>query len=374
MPEAPVTPEVVKWAIDESGMSVENIASRLAIEPADVEAWMAADSGKPTKGQLTDLADTLRRPRAMFFLSEPPAESSLPDGLRKPAGQRARGMAELTFDERLWARRAKRLQGFLRSLSNSEVHIPAAEGTEDPQDVGERLRAWTGVTAEAQREWKSPAKAFHAWREALEAMGVAVLALPLGKEAVQGFALSDDCVPLIGINTAAIHEARSFTLFHELAHLALRGDSSCAETSTRGIEAWCESVASTVLVPRAQLRVLAASAGLEGLNLVKHAASHFKASHRAAAVALEDIGAVEDAYAQVLAAWPTHDREKRGGGGGEGRRSPQKCLDEYGGFAVGTVIRAWQSRRIGELVASDYLHLDRTQLPDVGQLLAERPA
>lgn len=374
MAEAPVTPEVVKWAIEESGMSVENIASRLGVESSNVQAWMAADSPRPTKGQLTQLAETLRRPRAMFFLPEPPAESSLPDGLRKPSGQRARGMTELTFDERLWARRAKRLQGFLRSLSSQEVHIPAADKADDPQHVGERLRTWTGVTAETQREWESPAKAFHGWRDALEAMGVAVLALPLGKEAVQGFALNDDFVPVIGVNTAAIHEARSFTLFHELAHLSLGGDSSCAETSEGGIEAWCESVASAVLIPRAQLRAMTATAGLEGLDLVKRAATHFKASHRAAAIALEDIGAAEDAYAQVLAVWPKFDREKRGGGGGEGRRSPQKCVDEYGSLAVGTVVRAWESRRISELDASDYLHLDRTQLADVGDLLAERPA
>ena len=373
MPKAPVTPEVVKWAIDESGLSVDELAEGMKVEVSAISAWTKG-SDQPSKGQLTELATKLKRPRAMFFLPEPPAGSSLPDGLRKPAGQRAKDKSELSFKERLWARRAKRLQQFLRSMATSEVLVPTAIEAEDPQHVGERLRTWTGVTAETQHEWDSPSKAFQGWRDAVEEKGVVVLALPLGNEAVQGFALNDAYTPVIGINTTARPEARSFTLFHELAHLALGGDSSCAENSAGGIETWCEKVASSVLIPRSQLRALAASAGLEGLDLVKRSANHFKASRRAAAIALEDIGAVPGAYGKVLDAWPHYDREKQRGGKGGGRRSPKRCIDEYGGLAVGTVMGAWESRRISELDASDYLRLDRTQLPDLGHLLAERSA
>ena len=115
MPEAPVTPEVVKWAIDESGMSVRELAERLKVEPSAVSAIWANGSSKPSKGQLTKLAEKLKRPRAMFFLPEAPLSSSLPDGLRTAAG--VRDDPALSFDERLLVRRARRLQKLLAGLA-----------------------------------------------------------------------------------------------------------------------------------------------------------------------------------------------------------------------------------------------------------------
>ena len=77
MSAAPVTPDVLKWAIDESGLSLHELAERLKIESAHITAWMAG-TDKPTRGQLTRLAEKLKRPRAMFFLPDAPVANSLP--------------------------------------------------------------------------------------------------------------------------------------------------------------------------------------------------------------------------------------------------------------------------------------------------------
>ncbi len=362
MPEAPVTPEVVQWAIDESGMSVENIASRLDVNVSDIQAWMLG-TGKPTRGQLTKLADTLKRPRVMFFLPEAPVEKSVPDGLRRPAGERSRERSELTFDERLWVRRARHLQELLARLSERPPRIPAVPQSEqDVRRAAEVLRDWTGMTWEGQRKWKDAAAAFHGWREALEKNGIAVLAVPMGKEGIRGFAVNSGRAPMIAVNTADRHAARCFTLFHELAHLARGDDSSCAERNGGGSERWCDKVAGHVLIPRPHLDALVESAGLKGLDLVQHAADHFSVSLLAAAVALEDGGFVEDAYARAREAWPYVDRDKSNSGGG-GRSAPRVRIDEYGAFAVGTIIGALGADRINELDASEYLRLDRTLLP-----------
>ena len=369
---APVTPEVVAWAIDESGLSPDEIARRVKVTPAAVSAW-ATGAEKPTKGELTRFAETLKRPRAMFFLPEAPGyRSSLPDGLRKVAGVREQGKQELTFKERLWVRQARRLQRLLASLVDQQPHIPLANRREDPRDVAERIRRWTGITTETRREWTSPSQAFRSWREALEAEGLVVLALPMGKDSVQGFALAHHHAPVIAVNTAAIYEARIFTLFHELAHLALGGDSSCSEKNNGRLERWCDRVASHVLIPRAQLLAMTETTAYDDLELVKRIARQFKISLRAAAIALEDINKVEKAYQKVEEAWPSADRDKKGGGG-IGRTSPKKCIDEYGGFTVATIISALNSGKIDELKVRDYLRLDSTQLAEAGQLLRERP-
>ena len=380
MSAAPVTPEVLEWAIDESGLSYLELAERLKVESADIAAWVAG-AAKPTGGQVTRLAEKLKRPRAMFFLPEAPVASSLPGGLRSPAG--AEGRRELTFEERLHVRRAQRLQSFLANLTEHEVRIPIADQSEQPEAVGFRLRNWTGVHSETQGDWATAPQAFRGWREAVEAKGVAVLSLAMGKEGVRGFALADGRVPMVALNTADIHEARCFTLFHELAHLVLTDERACAARHSRGVEQWCDRVASHALIPRAEIEALIredeftalGSANPEGLDLVKRTANRFKVSRRAAAIALEEIGAVEGAYSRVEAVWPTLDREKRTGGGSPSRRtSPRVRIDEYGSFVVGSVLRALDVGAVSELAASDQLRLDRTQLSDASQLLAESSA
>ena len=317
---SPVTPEVVAWAIDESGMSMEEIARKVEVGAADISAWVEG-GGKPTKGQLTRFAETLRRPRAMFFLPEAPKVDSLPHGLRKPAG--ATDQRELIFKERLFVRRARYLQEFVATLVEDAPSLPVANSGDDAGEVAVRLRRWTGVSVEQRRSWSDAAQSFRGWREAIEARGVTVLALPLGKKSIRGFALRDERAPVIAVNTADIIEARGFTLFHELAHLVLDTDSACSDRNDGGLERWCDRVASRVLIPRSELRTTVAATALDGLDLVKHAANRFGISRRAAAIALEDIGAVENAYARAEAEWPWVDREKKGGGGGTGRSSPR---------------------------------------------------
>ncbi len=371
MAEAPVTPEVVKWAIDESGMSIEELAERLKVGSTVVAAWTNGRD-RPTKGQLTQLADKLKRPRAMFFLPAVPSSSSLPDGLRAAAG--VRDEPSLGFRERLWIRRAQRLQNFVAGLVEDEVHVPAADQAEDAQAVAERLRKWVGVNWEVQSEWTNPYQAFRGWREAVEASGVAVLALPMQREGIRGFALRNPWLPVVAVNTADIHEARCFTLFHELAHLALGSDSSCAERNRGGTERWCDRVASHVLIPREQLMPASRLSHLGDLAVIQRAANRFNVSRRAAAIALEEVGAVTNGYRQVEVEWPSVDREKRGGGGGGGRTSPRKCIDEYGGLAVGALVAALDQGRIDELQVRDHLRLDSTQLAEASQMLAESSA
>lgn len=368
---APVTPEVVAWAIDESGLSLEDVAGRLKIESTAVGAWVGGTE-QPTRGQLTKLAETLKRPRAMFFLPEAPKADSLPDGLRRPAGERARTAQELTFTERLWMRRARYLQEFLALLSHQPCVIPKAYQDEDARDVGKRLSEWLGVTMESRQEWKNPSQSFRGWRDALEAEGVTVLAFPLGEDGVQGFALTDEYAPMIAVNTASNHGARNFTLFHELAHLALGKDQSCSQKNKSGTpERWCEEVASHVLIPRGNLIILAEKEQSKDLGMVGRVARHFKVSWSAAAVALESEGYVPGAYAMVDAQRSSYDKKQKGGGGG-GRLSPQKCIDENGSLAVQKILNSLSSGRINELDASDHLRLDRTLLPHVIQLINER--
>lgn len=129
---------------------------------------------------------------------------------------------------------------------------------DDAEQVASRWRLRLTVTLETQTGWRSASAAFDAWRAALEGMGITVAQFSMGADACRGFSVWDDRSPLVAVNTAWRDEARSFTLFHELAHLLTRTDSACATapmTPHAGdtVERWCEGFAAAVLIPATAL-------------------------------------------------------------------------------------------------------------------------
>ena len=87
---------------------------------------------------------------------------------------------------------------------------------------------------------------------------VAQAGFPVGE--AQGLALVGDGPPVIVVNSADAAESRAFTLLHEYAHVLLAGGSLCRPASEgldaaesgsgKAIEGWCDSSASSVLMPR----------------------------------------------------------------------------------------------------------------------------
>src|SRR5712671_5678318 len=66
---------VLKWARESQGYSIEEVASRLKRDPAEIAAWETGDES-PTYVQLETLAYKIyKRPLAVFFLPEPPLEA-----------------------------------------------------------------------------------------------------------------------------------------------------------------------------------------------------------------------------------------------------------------------------------------------------------
>ena len=97
-------------------------------------------------------------------------------------------------------------------------------------------------------------------RDAVESRGVFVAqaGFPLGE--AKGFAMVGEGPPVIVINSADAIGSRVFTLLHEYAHVLLAGGSLCRPAleilesdgsgSGKAIEGWCDSFASSVLMPR----------------------------------------------------------------------------------------------------------------------------
>lgn len=361
----PVTPSVMRWAVDESGYPLEELAAATGVTSATIESWRAGAS-QPSLTHLRALASKLKRPLAAFLLPHPPRLPVPALEFRRAPGEQRR---HLNPDERRLVRSAARLQRVLswinRELQRPQVGLPRASIKASAESAAvetrDRLKA-AGLDPQSQ---PSSSAAFQWWRSALEQSGVFVLMLPMGAEACRGFSLWDDDAPLVAVNTAWSAEARTFTLFHEYGHLLTRTNSACLEgthhrasAQSDAVERWCEQFAAAAILPLADLQQVLSShgwqRGVTDVGIVVKIAKHFKASLRATTLRLIGLGVAGWELYRSLP--PTADR-KPSGGGGSGRDRTQVRHDQYGDYAMKLFAAALQREVVSGGDVLDYLDL-----------------
>jgi Zn-dependent peptidase ImmA (M78 family) len=374
--EVPVTPEVLDWAIAESGYTVREVADAAGVDLADLNAWLKGKA-RPGVTAVRSLAQTLRRPVAAFLLPRPPAGDRPEVRFRHMPGAPSR---ELTPDERRYLRKAARLQRMIAWLAD-EMHeraarLPRASLDDDAQTIASAFRDRLGITVTTQLEWPSASAAFDAWRAAVEDLGVVVFLFQLGAENCRGFSLWDDRAPVIAINTAWNDEARTFTLFHELGHLVTRTNSACTAAPPQAVsgawdpaERWCERFAAAVLVPESALRRLlrdrrgATVTKVTDVATVRWLAGKFRASLRAVTLRLIELGLANwDLYREL----PATGDAKRGGGGGKGRDRQEIQEDQLGGRTIELFRRAVEADVVSRSQALTYLDVPDVALDSLG--------
>lgn len=305
---SPVTSSVLAWAVEEDGRDLRSLAEALDTDPDTLTSWVVGEE-RPLQGQVTKLAEVLKRPRALFFLPRPPVAATLPPSFRHPPGEQG----QVSAAARRKVRQARRVQQAVSWALRDDpvVEVPLAAVSTDAEQAGVRARTWLGITDAEQQGWRDDYAALRAWRQALQQRDVLVFALDIGRNDVQGFSAWDEHAPLVVINTRRVTPAaRSYTLMHELGHLLLRQDAACIEAgpsgeSAVGVERWCERFAAAALMPEAVVRTWAVREKLSTASAdlvdVKTMMTRFRVSARAAALRLIALGyAQRDLYAEVM--------------------------------------------------------------------------
>lgn len=354
--EVPITPDVLRWAITESGISISEVSKAAGVEVDDFEGWLENRS-RPSVTQIKRVATKLHRQAAVFLLPSAPAEVSPQIEFRHPIGQQPR---PLTPVERRYLRRARRLQEahawLIRELERDLIELPARPLATDPEQAANAVRARFALTVADQARWKTASVAFDAWRGAVESLGVTVVLFPMGSESCRGFSLWDDASPLIAVNTAWRDEARIYTLFHEFAHLVTRTNSACTEAKATPdardpVERWCEEFSAALLMPRESIR---AQSHVSDLQTLARLAREHKVSLRAMAIRLIGLGrATWTLYRDI----PAASDAKSKGGGGTGRNRREIRQDEIGARGTEIFVAAVQRDIISESQALDYLDI-----------------
>jgi len=259
-----VRPELLDWARERAGLSVDAIVQRLP----KFEQWESRKV-QPTLRQLEQFARLTYTPIGYLFLPEPPVERlPIPD-FRTVADT---GVARPSPDLLDTVYTCQQRQEWFRDYARSEGHDPVAiigQATIDVdiEMVAANMRAALGFDLADRRRMPTWTDALRRFIEQAEALGVLVMVngvvgnnnrRKLSPVEFRGFALVDALAPLIFINGADTKNGQMFTVAHELAHIWLGqsalSDATAATVPAHRVERWCNQVAAEFLVPLAALR------------------------------------------------------------------------------------------------------------------------
>ncbi len=267
MPRTPIAlvrPDLLVWARESIGFTVEEAAAKLRQPAERLLAWESG-AGRPTIAQLRTAASVYKRPLAVFYLSEPPRTFQvMRDFRRLPSDHQAGAYSpELHLAIRTVRARREVALDLLREVGD-DPSIPSvpAGSAESVVDLAKAARALLGVPLEKQLGWRDKYKALRGWITALEDLGVLVFQTSLvDLSEMRGFSISDPPLAVVVANAKDSPRGRVFTLLHELVHILLNDGGLCDLRDAKGAhlsaerrtEVFCNQVAAEVLVPTAAL-------------------------------------------------------------------------------------------------------------------------
>ena len=297
---------MLRWARETAGYTLTEAAARLrGIRDPETElgAWEGRKR-RPSVSQARRLAALCRRPLAVFFLSEPPVEATLPPDYRRGAGSDA---GDLSPAVRWSVRHLRDLRQAGLDLAEGDpeafppFHVRATLA-DDPNGLAGRLRQLLGISVEDQLGWRSTEKAWSRWRAAVEERACLVFVLDrLPSAELGGFSLAFDRAPVIAVNGSPqiTRGRRVFTLMHELAHVALHSEGLCnLEDRAARVEAFCNRVAVALLMPAEPFREAAtplAAGGRWPDDRLEEISAKFSVSRHAVYVRLVSLGLAKQA-------------------------------------------------------------------------------
>ena len=321
-----VQPDLLRWARERSGYSVNALVGRFP----KLGEWELGEV-RPTLKQLEAFAKATHTPVGFLFLAEPPEERvPIPD-FRTIADLRVgRPSPDLLDTLYLCQHRQDWYRDFARSMQEPALEfVGTAHPDDDVFETAAHMRHALGLDLEERRRLTTWTDALRRFIEQADALGVLVMVSGvvgsnnrrrLNPQEFRGFALVDPIAPLVFVNGADTKAAQMFTLAHELAHVWL-GQSAVSDAEARAapeqrIERWCNQVAAELLVPQAVLQ----DEFDEHVDLqleVDRLARRFKVStlvilrriHDAGYLARDELWAAYDAELERLRALP------RGSGG-----------------------------------------------------------
>lgn len=257
---------MLSWARDSVGLTIEDAAKKLqlkdSVKTTAAQKLKTYEDGEksPSRAMLVKFSSTYRMPLLTFYLKNPPIKNirgedfrSLPDEFEI--------QDNILVDALL--RDIKARQSALREALIDEDEgvrldfIDSRRMNDTSDSVVRKMYEFLDFDLQEFRRQTSIEIAFKYLRNMTESAGVFVILkgnlgshhTDISVQLFRGFALSDDVAPFVVINDKDAKSAWSFTLAHELAHLALGRTGVSGVDSDMAIERFCNTIASEFFLP-----------------------------------------------------------------------------------------------------------------------------
>ena len=334
--------EMLHMTREELGRAANVTASRVSeFESGDLE---------PTYRQMQKLAKKLDRSLA-YFLAPAPSKSDVPE----TADFRGRGGAETPPSLARELKRAAAHRAAFLELSDEipELKVPERVKRKTVRERAREFRAMLGLKDEFRPTESQTNAVFNFWRGQLEAAGYLVFqttGIPL--QVFRGLSVHEERLPIIVLNGADAPNGKTFTLFHEVAHIANRTSGLCVLDDHVDEEAICNAFAAEFLMPSRALRAL-----LEGpaKPTPESLARYFRVSPLAAAVRLRTVDRMTQEELDEFRECSNQDWEKvrQERANDDGFVPPWRLrYRDLGPRYLGAVLRAVEQDRLSALDAS----------------------
>jgi Zn-dependent peptidase ImmA (M78 family) len=389
--KATINPALLVWARKSAGYEITEAAKNLQVDEDRLADWEEG-ADQPTIPQLRKMAETYKRPLAVFYLPEPPLTfQPMHDFRRLPEMGSRRFSPNLTLEIRnAHQRRTLALEIFEETGDKPEKFALQTKLTANVEDAGKAIREALGIDYQLQSKFKNHITAFREWRSRIEELGILVFqASRLEEKEASGFAFWAEELPFIVVNSKDTYPRRTFSLLHELAHLMLHQSGvsdleldARRQADDQRVEAFCNQVAATSLMPRdlflADSVVAARGAGQHDWNDEEiHSLSlTYGASRDAVARRLWTLSrATEQFYKrkhlQYLQEYLSRKQKQKEYNSGKKivRNMPRETIANYGRPFVSMVLENYYSARISLSEVSGYLGIKTKHVPVIEQTL-----
>lgn len=308
-----INPDILKWARQRSGYTVEAIATALKKDISIINDWELGERAL-TYVQLEKLADKYKRPIAIFFFPEPPEEPNIAENLALRSSDNEHLEPRIHFLLRQAHARQLSLMELNLGINPSEKKIFRdlhAHPLDSATALAQQTRAYLDLSVDTQASWKTAAEALENWRYSIEGAGIFVFKEAFQDDSVDAFCLVHDEFPVIYLNNSRPTVRQIFSLFHELAHLLL-GENDV----TRGIgsgsgkmENFCDQFAAEFLVPSDDLKTHL-TFPIYNDKVIQELADHYKVSRPVILLKLVNSGIyTQKNYWQKINQW-TKEHER----------------------------------------------------------------
>ena len=268
-----VNPDILRWARETAGLSLENAAQQIKLNAAHgasgADRLRAIEAGEQelSRSLLARMAERYRRPLITFYLPHPPAIGDRGEDFR-----RAPGAPPIDFDPRLDAllRDVRNRHEIVRTFLKEEEAQPLAfvgslAGSKSPAEIANAIIRTIEFDLREFRRARDARGAFAYLRAQLESAGIFVILIgnlgsyhtAIASTIFRGYSIAEALAPFIVINENDNDTSWSFTALHEAAHLWLGQTGISGATHTTRIEQICNDVAGRILLPRAEVDQLA---------------------------------------------------------------------------------------------------------------------